>query len=270
MRLFFSGIRKLVRRPASWVTGGLLAGLVAIIIIAIGASANQSPSRPEAAAARQIITFPGAYVQILSFTLGIGGLFAVIYGAAVAGSEWSWGTLKVAVARGESRSRYMLLAFASIAVMIGAGLLIVFAMGVLAGLVGANIAGVSTRGLGDGDTLRSLPRLFARGWFGVVEEGAIGFAVATLARSQLAGIGAGIGLYFAETFARIFLPHIIKYMPFAVATAGLGASSAFGGGGGGGRLEQLPADTALLVAAAWLVGSLIFVVLFTERAEITG
>jgi len=26
----------------------------------------------------------------------------------------------------------------------------------------------------------------------------------------------------------------------------------------------------LLVAAAWLVGSLIFVVLFTERAEITG
>ena len=66
MRLFFSGLRKLVRRPASWVTGGLLAGLVAIIIIAIGASANQSPSRPEAAAARQIITFPGAYVQILS------------------------------------------------------------------------------------------------------------------------------------------------------------------------------------------------------------
>ena len=25
MRLFFSGLRKLVRRPASWVTGGLLA-----------------------------------------------------------------------------------------------------------------------------------------------------------------------------------------------------------------------------------------------------
>ena len=103
MRLFFSGLRKLVRRPASWVTGGLLAGLVAIIIIAIGASANQSPSRPEAAAARQIITFPGAYVQILSFAMGIGGLFAVIYGAAVAGSEWSWGTLKVAVARGAVR-----------------------------------------------------------------------------------------------------------------------------------------------------------------------
>ena len=145
-----------------------------------------------------------------------------------------------------------------------------FVVGVLAGLIGANIAGVSTSGLGDGDTIRSLPRLFARGWFGVVEEGAIGFAVATLARSQLAGIGAGIGLYFAETFARIFLPHVIKYLPFAVATAGLGVSSGFGGGGGGGRLEQLPADTALLVAAAWLVGSLIFVVLFTERAEITG
>ena len=56
--------------------------------------------------------FPGAYDLILSFILGLGGLFAVIYGAAIAGSEWSWGTLKNAVARGESRSRYMLRTFA--------------------------------------------------------------------------------------------------------------------------------------------------------------
>ena len=50
-----------------------------------------------------MLTFPGAYDQVLSFILGLGGRFAVIYGAAVAGSEWSWGMLKAAVARGESR-----------------------------------------------------------------------------------------------------------------------------------------------------------------------
>ena len=53
--------------------------------------------------------------------LGLGGLVAVIYGAAIAGSEWSWGTLKNAVARGESRTRYMLGTFAAIAVMVARG-----------------------------------------------------------------------------------------------------------------------------------------------------
>jgi ABC-2 type transport system permease protein len=56
-----------------------------------------------------LVTFPGAYdLGCSTFIIGLGGLFAMIYGAAIAGSEWSWGTLKSAVARGESRVRYML------------------------------------------------------------------------------------------------------------------------------------------------------------------
>ena len=45
-------------------------------------------------AARQallLVTFPGAYTLLLSFILGLGGLFAMIYGAAIAGSEWTLG-----------------------------------------------------------------------------------------------------------------------------------------------------------------------------------
>lgn len=147
-------------------------------------------------------SFPGAYDAILSFILGLGGLCAVIYGAAIAGSEWSWGTLKNAVARGESRSRYMLWSFASVAFIIAVGLLFAFAVGVVAALVGASLAGVSTTGLNDAATLGRLPELFARGWLAIVEEGALGFAIATLARSQLASIGAGIALYFGGTLRR--------------------------------------------------------------------
>ena len=69
------------------------------------------------------MTFPGAYDLILSFMFGLGGLFAVIYGAAIAGSEWTWGTLKTSVVRGESRSRYLLTTFAAIAVVLAVGLL---------------------------------------------------------------------------------------------------------------------------------------------------
>src|SRR5512143_413858 len=219
MRVFVAGLRKLVGRPASFVTVGLLVGLLGLIIIASATVAQRSGSPRSAAAALALVTFPGAYDLILSFMFGLGGLFAVIYGAAIAGSEWSWGTLKNAVARGESRTRYMLGTFGAIVVMVAVGLAITFVLGVALAVVGAMLANVSTSGLGDPDTLARLPAMAARGWFAVVEQAALGFAIATLARSQLAGIGAGIAFYFGEGFASIFLPDIVKYMPFAVARA---------------------------------------------------
>src|SRR5437867_1016288 len=124
MRLFIAGLRKLLRRPASLITLGLLIGLLALVFLAVGASARQATQAQGGRAALLLVTFPGAYTLIISFILGLGGLFAVIYGAAIAGSEWTWGTLKAAVARGESRSRYQLSLFASIGLLIGVGLLI--------------------------------------------------------------------------------------------------------------------------------------------------
>jgi hypothetical protein len=217
------------------------------------------------------VTFPGAYTLILSFILGLGGLFALIYGAAVAGSEWTWGTLKATVARGESRSRYQLVSFAAIAIMVGLGLVLALAIGVVVAVVGASVAGVSTGGLGDASTLRTIPELLGRGWLAVVEAAALGFAIATLARSQLAGIGVGIAVYFGEQFARIFLPDIVKYLPFNAANAVVATTGGGGGfGGGGATLPRLEPNVALLIVAAWLVGALVVAAVFTERAEISG
>ncbi|HET7027043.1 MAG TPA: hypothetical protein VFI28_05090 [Candidatus Limnocylindrales bacterium] len=272
MRLLPSGIRKLARRLATWVTFGLLTGLLVLIEIAVGATANRSGgTAPERAAALSLVTFPAAYDAVLSFILGLGGLFAVTYGAAIAGSEWTWGTLKNAVARGESRSRYMLLSFAAIAIVIAVGLVLAFLIGVVAALVGASLAGVSTAGLNDASTLSRLPEQFVRGGLAVIEEGALGFAIATVARSQLAGIGAGIALYFGETFAGIFLPDIVKYLPFHVATAAVSTGANGGGfGGGGQQFPSLDANLAMVLVGVWLLGSLAVTAVVTERAEISG
>jgi ABC-2 type transport system permease protein len=255
---------------ATWLTFGLLAGLLVLIMVAVGTTARGATG--QAARSLALVTFPGAYDAILSFILGLGGLFAVIYGAAIAGSEWTWGTLKNAVARGESRSRYVLWSFASVAFVIAIGLAFAFAVGVVAALVGASLAGVPTTGLNDGPTLGRLPEQFARGWLAIVEEGALGYAIATLARSQLAGIGAGIAFYFGGTFAGLFLPDIVKYLPFSVANASVSTGSgAFGGGGdGGAQIVSLDANTALALVVVWLVGSLVVAAVFTERAEISG
>jgi ABC-2 type transport system permease protein len=272
MRLFVAGLRKLVRRPATFVTFGLLVGLLALIYIAVGATARQQDTAEGGRQSLLLVTFPGAYSLLLSFILGLGGLFAMIYGAAVAGSEWTWGTLKSAVARGESRSRYQLLSFVAIAAMVGIGLLIAFGIGIVVAIIAAALAQVPTTGLDDAATLRTFPELLARGWLALAESCALGFTIATLARSQLAGIGVGIAVYFGEQFATIFLPDIVKYLPFHAANAVVATSSgSFGGGGGGGAaLARLDPNTALVVVLAWLIGALVVSAAFTERAEISG
>jgi hypothetical protein len=199
--------------------------------------------------------------------LGLGGLFAVVYGAAVAGSEWTWGTLKSTVARGESRVLYMLMSFAGIAVILAIGLIVTFAIGVVAGALGATIAGIPLDGLSDGGALGRLPEQFLRGWVVISAEASIGFAVATLARSQLAGIGVGIALYFGEAFASIFLPDIVKYLPFDLATAAVGGNEGFGAPP---DPNALSADLAFALITVWLIGSLVVAAGFTDRAEITG
>ena len=268
MRIFFSGLRKLRRRLATFVTFGLLAGLLVLILVATGATPEGSGGGQGAAAARRaLLTFPQAYDSVIAFIVGLGGLLAVVYAAAVAGSEWTWGTLKNGIARGESRTRYIVGTFVSVATVIVIGLLVTFAIGVGAAFVGANLAGIPTDGVNDADTLGRLPERLARMSFAVVEEGALGFAIATLFRSQLAGIGVGIAAYFGEQFAGIFLEDITKWLPFDAATAVLGDPGELGGGV---EVAALDPNTALVVVAAWLVGAIAVSAVFTERAEITG
>lgn len=268
MRLFISGLQKLASRMATFLTFGLLAGLLVMIDLAVAATRGVGGGGQGAATALTLITFPGAYDQILGFLLGLGGLFAVVYGAAIAGSEWTWGTLKTAVARGESRSRYLLATFAAIAVVLAIGLLVTFVIGVAGAALGAMIAGIGLGGMGDSAVLGALPEHFFRGWVAITMTGAIGFAVATLARSQLAGIGVGIAFYFGETFAGIFLPDVVRYMPFHLATAAVGGRGGFAPPDTSGA--AMSAGVALVLVVVWLVGSLVVAAGFSERAEITG
>jgi hypothetical protein len=269
MRLFRVSLRKLVRRPATWVTFLLLVGLLVLIFVAVVASAQQ-PQTPEAAlAAREVVSFPAAYRVVLSMILGIGGLLAVTYGGAVGGSEWSWGTLKAAVARGESRTRYTVLTYAAVAVFAILGMVASFLVGIACAGLGASVLDVGLGGVGDTQALGELPELFLRASLAVSMDVALGFAIATIAGSQLAGIGVAIGVYFAEGIASIFVPQVIKWFPFASASAVVA-----GGGnvsvGGSSSPAELDPNTAILVVLAWLVGSLVVASLWTERAEISG
>jgi hypothetical protein len=269
MRLLAATLRKLPRRQATYVTFGFLIGLLALIYLAIGGSAETiRKSSANGAAALQILQFPGAYTSLLSFLLGLGGLVSLSYAAAIAGSEWQWGTLKTAVARGEGRVYYALITFFGIAILVGIGLLLSFLIGVVIAAISASLAGFSTNGITDGPTLTSLPEKLLRGWLAASEQAAIGFAIATLTRSQFAGVVAGIALSIVEPFVTLFLPDIIKYAPFDAAGAVIANNTEGGFGGGASAAARLSPDTAVLVTALWLIIALAITAAATERAEI--
>ncbi len=265
MRIVRSTFRKIVRRPASWVTAGLVAGLLVLVYLALGATAHTVSSRPvEQAAIQALLSFPGAYGSVASQMLDTGGLFALAFAAAVAGSEWGWGTLKTAVARGESRWRYMLLTLLALILAAGLALVVVYAIGILAAIGGAALAGLSLDGVSDSATIAGIPSTLLHVWLGVAEEMTIGFAVATLTRSQLAGVGAGIALFFGEQFATLILPDVVKFLPFNAASAVVARANLAGAA----APAALTPDQATLVTIAWLVAALLLVAGATERAEI--
>jgi ABC-2 type transport system permease protein len=271
MRLLRDDLGRLARRPATWVSFALVAGLLVFVFVVVGASAQTLPSVQSSRAIVAMLTFPAAYDAVLSFLIGLGQLLALIYGAALAGSEWTWGTLKNAVARGESRARYAIALFAAIAVVLGVGLLLAMAIGVGGALVGAAFAGISTSGLADASALAALPEKLVRAWLGIVESAAIGFAIANVTRSQLAGIAAGVATYFGEQFSTLFFPDIVKFLPFHVAEAVVNVRPPTGGETAPPGFEaHLPADVALVVLGLWLVGALLVSAVATERADITG
>ena len=131
---------------------------------------------------------------------------------------------------------------------------------------------VPVDGLGDGDALGRLPEQFGRAALAVSMNTALGYAIATIARSQLAGIGVGIGVYFAEGIASIFLPSVIQWFPFSAAGAVVaqGGDVSFGGGGEAVATTVLDPNVAVVVVLAWLVAALGVSAFMTERAEIGG
>ena len=279
MRLLLGELRKLIRRPAAYVTLGIELAIVVIIYIAVaaryGSVAGTTPNQvAEKAGMRLLISFPTAYDSALAFVTGLGGLLSMAFAAAAAGADWGWGMVKVAVARGESRTRYVLAKLVGVELMLVLGFVIAYAVALGAAVVAGQIAGLPSTGFDDQATLHDLPGQLWRGYLGIAVQASIGFAIATLARSQLAGLGAGIAIYFAEQFATIFLPDVVKYLPFHVATAALGLSGgiAAGGGGGGAGSGFTPLDqpTAFVLVIVYLVGGAIVSAVFVERAEISG
>jgi ABC-type transport system involved in multi-copper enzyme maturation permease subunit len=277
VKLALIGVRKFWTRTATLVSILIAVSLVCLemVFVAIGyraaVSGGTKGGGADPATFAWFLTYPGAFDAVLSIVFGFGGIIGLIYVATTSGSEWSWGTLKVAISRGQSRSLYVIATFASISILLLGGIIVMFLAGLLAAFAGSSIAGISA---GNPFDLTVFPGVLAkvlRTWIAISALTSLAYAITMVAKSQMAGIGTIIGYFLVSLIGPALLPdfvkEIFKYLPFSISSDAIGLNGPPGTVTSGSALDP---NVALLITIGWLVGLLAVTCLAVERTEITG
>ena len=290
MRMLSAELLKLRKRWASYVVLAILLGLMVLVFLLVGIAGRAAEDGPDPASG--FFSFPGAYGVLNQFIFGLGSLLAVSYAAAIAGADWNWGVFRVVVARGESRTRYILVKALAVAIALAIGMVVAFLVGIVLVFLAAGMTGRSAGDPIGGRSGQDLVESMALGFPVVAERAAIGFAVATVLRSQVAGIVSGIVLLIGEgilstiLFVTMFAsrlgsggigggptvgPEWFQYLPFSIGDNVLAeAPSAGGGGGAASFLANVPLAPALIATLIYLVVALAISVIVAERREIVS
>ena len=208
---------KIRRRQATYVLLLIELILTALIFLAGGSFWTLSG----------LISFPQAYYTFFQQTIfQLGGLIAVVFAAAYVGADWNWGVLRSIVARGEGRERYLLAKFAALTITLAIAMLIMFvACFVFIGMQSL-IYNVPIANPLRASGLQDLLVWIVAGFPVLLQRAAIGFAVAAIFRSQLAGAVVGIVLFLVEAV----LTTILTVLSFGSSIS----SGNFGDGSGSG------------------------------------
>jgi ABC-type transport system involved in multi-copper enzyme maturation permease subunit len=285
IRLVGAELLKLRRRWASYVVLGVLVVLMALVYLLIGALSDRS--RDGGTGINLILRFPNAYAVINQFVFGLGSLLAVAYAAAIGGADWTWGVLRVVVARGEGRSRYVLAKAAGIAIVLIIGVLIAYGAGMAFTLMAAGIAGISPGSPTGATATDTLWKSLVLGTFVLLQRATIGYAVAVLTRSQVAGVVVGIILFLGESILATILTVMsigrsfsgsgvtqhdtqwYQFLPFSIGDSVMSAAaSSLPSDLSEALLRPVPLEQAVVVTGIYLVVALAIAALATERAEI--
>jgi ABC-type transport system involved in multi-copper enzyme maturation permease subunit len=221
MRLLRASLLKLVRRPATRRTLLVLAVILALLYLTFGLSAGTATDPAARAANDELLVFPEAFRNLASMLLAFAGIAGAGYAGTVAASEWSWSTFRTALARGESRVRYVVGLFIAIALLTLVAWLALYVVGIGFIILGATIGGVRPGDPFGSTDLGVLPVLIACGGWAVLMQVGIGFAVSFISRSAVAGIGTVVGLVFIEQFAAMLsIPaDLLRFAPVSAATS---------------------------------------------------
>jgi len=191
-------------RPAFLVSAGLIAGIVVLFYSAEWYQATH-PGGPRESVS--ILTlFPDQFVNnVMGAGFPLGAAMALVLGALVAGSEYSWGTLKTVFTQRPGRLATLAGRVVVFQAWMAIMTLIIFAVGAGYSVVIASVQGHAIAWPAALDIIKGMGAI----WLVLAVNGSLGIALGVLFRQSAAALG--VGLIYVTVLQIIVVRFIVSF-----------------------------------------------------------
>ena len=202
-RMLAAELFKLRKRMMTWVLAVLLAGLVIMLYSILWSISGRATTFGEmhqftGEQLRRALFLQTSVPFSLEIVASFGTIFAMILAAGAAGSEYSWGTIRLAATAASGRIRLLVAKLLVVCGLIIAGTLLAVAVAVAYSSVITVLNGGTSLDFVTAAFLRDQAAAFGRTLFVIAPYVALAYAMAVLGRSTLLGVGSGLGFAFME------------------------------------------------------------------------
>jgi ABC-2 type transport system permease protein len=218
---------KLRKRMMTWVLALMLVGIIVLLYSVLWSISGRATTFGEhnqfsARQLRQALFLQSSVPFSLELVSSFGTLFAVILAAGAVGSEYAWGTVRLAATASSGRLRLLGARLFVVCLLVAIGAL----LAVVAGLIYSTIIMAVNGGVDfsfvTAPFLKHQGASYARTLFVLSPYVTLAFAAAVVGRSTLPGVGAGLGFAFLEPIISSLMraaggswAHIPNYLPSA-------------------------------------------------------
>ncbi|HSP54422.1 MAG TPA: ABC transporter permease subunit [Dehalococcoidia bacterium] len=194
---------KLRKRMMTWIVAVILVGLVILLYSLLWNISGHDRTFGEhrqftSQDLRRALFLQSAVPFSLSVVSSFGVILAVVLAAGAAGSEYSWGTVRLMATASSGRIRLIAARLIVVFALVTAGTLLAVAVGVAYSSVITFTSGGADFHFVTASFLRDQLASLARTLFVVSPYVAIAFAMAVVGRSTMTGVGSALGLAIME------------------------------------------------------------------------
>jgi ABC-2 type transport system permease protein len=205
-RLMASEFFKLRKRMMTWILAALIVGLIILLYSILWSVSGRAGGYFDRDLGRRIQYQElrrGIFLQAgVPFALQIiaqfGSLLAVIFAAGAAGSEYSWGTVRLMATASSGRLRLITARLIVVCALVALGTLLAVAVALAYSAVITTYYGGSDFSFITAGFLKEQFFSWGRTIYVMAPFVALAFAAAILGRSTLAGVGIGLAVTFLE------------------------------------------------------------------------
>ncbi len=195
--LIAAELLKIRKRRVTWIVFGVLVAIVTFLYIPLRLILRSSEDS-DFDVINQTLRFPEGYGALSTLGVQTGQWLLIVLVAALVGSEYGWGTLRLVLARGPSRTEFMLGKLIAIVITLIIGTLAILVVGAIIMPLGDLAVGTLDPVFPDGFA-SALALDWLRATSVLVIYLAIAFAATGLTRSNAAGVGVGLVFLFLES-----------------------------------------------------------------------